>query len=68
MTVMSTSKAAELLQCSHDTVLRLIQLGDLPATRLTPTGRWRIREQDLSEYAKQHGLELLAEDEPAKKS
>lgn len=67
MTIMSTSKAAEMLQCSHDTVLRLIQLGTLPASRLTPTGRWRIRQQDLDEYAKQHGLQLLADESAEEK-
>ena len=63
MKVLSTGQAAAKLQTSHDTVLRLIQSGTLPATRLSEKGRWRIRQDDLTEYAQQHGLVLLDDDE-----
>lgn len=63
MKVLSTGQAADMLQTSHDTVLRLIQSGTLPATRLSARGRWRIRQNDLIEYANQHGLDLLMDEE-----
>jgi excisionase family DNA binding protein len=59
MSILSTGEAAEKLQVSPDTVLRLIRSGELPASRLTPTGYWRIRQEDLEDYAKQRGVELI---------
>jgi len=60
MQVMSTSQAAKKLQCSKNTVLRLIESGQLSASRLTETGHWRIRQEDLEAYAEQRGVALLA--------
>ncbi len=63
MTVLSTGEAAKRLQTSHDTVLRLIRSGELSANRLTESGHWRIRQEDLEEYAKQRGISLLESEE-----
>ena len=63
MKVLSTSATAKRLQCSNSTVLRLIETGDLPATRLNETGHWRIRQDDLETYAEQRGVTLLEDTE-----
>lgn len=63
MRVLSTAEVARELQVSRDTVVRLIDLGDLPAERLTATGHRRIRQDDLLEYAKRKGIRLLSEQE-----
>lgn len=63
MKILSTWDAAKQLQVSPDTVLSLIHSKTLPASRLTETGHWRIRQDDLEEYAKQRGVSLLIKDE-----
>ncbi|MBX3016182.1 MAG: helix-turn-helix domain-containing protein [Caldilineaceae bacterium] len=61
MRVLSTTEVAQELQVSRDTVVRLIQIGELPAERLSSTGHRRVREEDLFEYAKRKGIKLLSE-------
>lgn len=58
MAVLTTKKAAELLQTSEDTIIRLIQSNELKAERLTPRGRYRIIEQSLIDYATRNGITL----------
>lgn len=65
MKIMSTSEAARRLQVSPDTVLLLIRSSQLPASRLTETGNWRIRQDDLEQYAAKRGIDLV-EPEPEK--
>lgn len=62
MRILSTWDAAKQLQVSPDTVLSLIRSKALPASRLTETGHWRIRQDDLEQYAQQRGVSLLIED------
>lgn len=59
MKVLKTTQAADALQVSKETVLLMIQSGALPATRLRPTGHWRIRQDELERFAQQRGIELL---------
>lgn len=63
MKILSTWDAAKQLQVSPDTVLNLIRSKQIPASRLTETGHWRIRQDDLEQYANQRGVSLLIEDE-----
>lgn len=65
MKILSTSEAAKRLQVSPDTVLILIRNKALPASRLHETANWRIRLDDLEQYAKQRGIDLV-ELEPEK--
>lgn len=65
MQVMSTVDAAKKLQVSSDTVLGLIKSNQLPASRLSERGNWRIRREDLEIFAQERGIELL-ETEPKK--
>lgn len=58
MKTLTTKMVAELLQASDDTVLRLIQLGEIQAERLTPRGRYRVIEDSLIEYTKRHNITL----------
>lgn len=59
MQKLSTSQVAKALQTSRDTVVRLIESGDLPCERLTPTSPRRILEKDLVEYAQRNNLTLI---------
>jgi len=59
MQVLSTWDAAEKLQVSPDTVLRLIRSRELPASRIGKRGHWRIRREDLEKFAQERGVELL---------
>lgn len=59
MKKLSTRQVAEALQTSRDTVVRLIESGDLPCERLTPTSPRRILEKDLVEYARRNKLTLI---------
>lgn len=59
MKVLSTWDAAKQLQVSPDTVLGLIRSGTLAASRLTDKGHWRIRQEDLENYANQRGVTLI---------
>lgn len=59
MQKLSTSQAAKALQTSRDTIVRLVESGDLPCERLTPTSPRRILEKDLVEYALRNNLTLI---------
>jgi excisionase family DNA binding protein len=41
---------ARRMGCSRDTVLRLLQSGELKGYRLTPNGWWRVIEDSFLEY------------------
>lgn len=59
MQKLSTGQVAKALQISIDTVVRLVESGDLPCERLTPTSPRRILEKDLVEYAQRNKLTLI---------
>ena len=49
--IMTINEAADLLSMCRDTVLKLVQLGDIPASNIAPRGAkkaaWRILEDEL---------------------
>ena len=45
----STVEAASILGCRRETVFRLVQAGELPATKLA--NRWLIPRRSLEEFA-----------------
>lgn len=46
----SVTEVAEQLGCCRETILRMIEAGDLPAFRLSRTGRaYRIRAEDVEQ-------------------
>lgn len=63
MKKLTTGQVAELLQVSSQTVLRLIRSGELTAERLTATGQYRVRRDELDKYAEAHKLTLLPDQE-----
>lgn len=56
---LSTNQVARALQISRDTVVRLIESGELPCERLTPTSPRRILEKDIIQYAQRNNLTLI---------
>jgi excisionase family DNA binding protein len=46
----SVAWVAHRLQCSRDTVVRLLQSNELRGYRLTPIGWWRVVEKSVQEY------------------
>lgn len=64
MKKLSTGEAGRRLQVSPDTILLMIKSKELPAERLRPNGHYKILENDLQEYAKQHNVTLLPAEEP----
>ncbi len=60
--ILSTGQAARRLQISADTVLLLIKNGDLKAERFSEKSHWRIRQDDLQQFAEKRGITLLPED------
>jgi excisionase family DNA binding protein len=66
MRVLTTGQAAQQLQVTSETVRRLIELGELKASRLTATGQYRILESDLREYASRRDLVLMPDARPEK--
>jgi excisionase family DNA binding protein len=63
---LTTGQAAQQLQVTSETVRRLIEADELKASRLTPTGQYRILESDLREYAARRSLVLASDLQPAK--
>jgi len=58
MQTVTTKSAADMLQTSVDTVVRLIQDGELIAERLRPRSPYRISAESLAEYAKRKSITL----------
>ncbi len=50
--ILTVPEVAEYLNYSRLTVLKYIQEGVLPATRLKPRGRWRIKREDFEKLLK----------------
>jgi excisionase family DNA binding protein len=46
----SVSHVAEMLDCSHDTVIRMIESGELKAYQLRRLSPWRIFYESVIEY------------------
>lgn len=44
-------QVAKILQVSVPTVKRWLLIGELPGIKIGPGGYWRIRSDDLEEYA-----------------
>ena len=63
MQTITTKAAAEMLQTSVDTVVRLIDDGELIAERLRPRSPYRISEKSLVEYAKRKSI-ILKQPQP----
>ena len=62
MRMLTTRDAAQLLQTSRDTVVRLCNSGELPFERVRSVGHRRIRLDNLLAFAKRNGISLnLAE-------
>jgi excisionase family DNA binding protein len=67
MQKLTTGQAARALHTSVDTVRRLIDAGELSAERLTDKSQYRIREQDLREFAQRRGIMLLLDAQQTQK-
>lgn len=59
---LSVRQAAEVLGVSHDTVMRLVKRGRIPAERPSPHIT-RIRRKDLRRYAREMNESLTATEE-----
>lgn len=46
----TSTTAARILSVSHDTVNRLVEMGELRAWRVGSRGRWRIEYASVIEY------------------
>lgn len=57
----SVAWVAERLRCSRDTVVRLLQSGELRGYRLTPIGWWRVVEKSVAEYEQKLDAEYAPE-------
>lgn len=64
METVTTKYAAEVLQTSDDTVLRLIRSGALNAEQLMRRGRYRIIKKSLEDYAAQNNITLKQVSQP----
>lgn len=48
--VISVPQACQLLGISRSTLYKLIQIGEIPAFKLSQGGRWRFEQRDLEEW------------------
>ncbi len=48
--LLSVGEAARLIAMSPDSVRRWARSGDLPSVRVGPSGRYRIRIEDLRKF------------------
>jgi excisionase family DNA binding protein len=66
----SVKWVAKRLRCSEDTVLRLIEAGDLEAYRWREGGWWRISYNSLIDFINRTKAQYLGSDDdlPGKKS
>ncbi|HEX7289480.1 MAG TPA: helix-turn-helix domain-containing protein [Candidatus Angelobacter sp.] len=60
---LSVVHVAERLRTSRNTVIRLLESGELRGYRMTPQGWWRVVEQSVAEYEKKLRQEYAPEDE-----
>lgn len=56
MTHYTATQVARVLGTSHTTVQRLIQSGELAATRLSDTGYYRIEHEEVERYCAARGI------------
>lgn len=63
---LSVSRVASRLSCSRDTVLRLLESGQLKGYRLTRLGWWRILEPSVLEYEASLQQQFISEQDRAK--
>lgn len=61
MEMLSTKQAAQELQLTYITVVRLVQDKIIPAVQLRDRGRYHIRLDDLQKYAQERGIVLRRE-------
>jgi excisionase family DNA binding protein len=59
--ILTTGDVASICRCSHDTVKRWLESGQLSGHRLPPQGQWRILPKDLLEFMERHGIPIDAE-------
>ena len=60
---LSVNHVAERLRTSRNTIIRLLESGELRGYRLTPQGWWRVVEQSVVEYERKLRTEYVPEDE-----
>ena len=60
----SVSQVCTLLSVSRSTVIRWIKSEQLPATRFTDKGHWKVSEADLERFAAARSTAGGAEREP----
>lgn len=58
MEMLTTTEVATLLGVSQSTIWRLIEDGTLPSVRLSETSWHRVTRPQLTEYARQKGIDL----------
>ncbi len=56
--ILTTGDVASICRCSHDTVKRWLESGQLPGHRLPPQGQWRVLPKDLMEFMEEHGIPI----------
>ena len=61
MDYISTQEAADELNTSGDTVIRLIKRGELEAEQLVPHGPYRIYRSSLEAYAHRRKIKLKSQ-------
>ena len=60
---LSVVHVAERLRTSRNTVIRLLESGELRGYRLTPQGWWRVVEASVAEYEQKLRQEYVPQDE-----
>ena len=63
MQKLTTGEVARRLGLSVSTIRNLIAQGELKAERRNTTSQYRILSTELEQYAREHGLTLLATNE-----
>ena len=53
--LLDTEQTCNLLGVHRNTLYRLIQIGDIPALKLAPGGRWRFRKRELLDWVEARG-------------
>jgi excisionase family DNA binding protein len=62
-TLITSTRAAEIIDCSVDTIYRLLEAGQLEGYRLTVRGQWKIYFDSVVAYC-QRIRETFALDDP----
>ena len=68
MQKLTTGEVARRLGLSVSTIRNLIAQGELKAERRNTTSQYRILSTELEQYAREHGLTLLADIDVSRRS